>query len=382
MGICFHGSTKVHYRALKATGWCDAFYLEPDKMVGGLTGSINDLKKLNINYKKYDAALIFQDGLGTTQKYFAEQCARNGVTVYANQHGFNKSIRQIISKTPNIYSKYWNTTGKYFLDRLENVTDQKAIKSRWISVTSLVHDYLYRNYHWLENKNNGRALIIHEPDLSICEGDEHPHDSEAITDFVIKELKKAKIPADFKPHPNWKNFIGNTGGRLRKPQGVRFVDISVEEIVNYALVIGSRSSMLLEAAVMGVPTIAVSSTSSWEDDKYPPVEGGEGGLIPTCSNKNFQKGLRTHFGKKPKYNIKQLRYFCGKLGTGSEDYYQFIKKDLTHPEKILGKKIYGEWRKTLEEYRIKENLPIYKSKYIVGQILNKVKNITRKIILF
>lgn len=358
MGICFHGSTELHYRAMKATGWCDAFFLKPDPLVGGLTGSVADLRALKIDYNKYEAALIYQDGLGETQKYFVEQCVKHGVTVYANQHGFNKSIRQIIDGAPNIYSKYWNSTGKYFLDRFKEVTDEKPLSHRWISIGSLVHDYLYSNYRWDKNRHNGRALIIHEPDLRACEGDEHPHDSETITAFVIKELKKAKIPADFKPHPNWKNFIGNTGEPLRKPKGVNLVDIKVEDIVNYALVIGSRSSMLLEAAIMGVPALAVESTSTWEDDKYPPVEGGESGLIPTYSRKNFHKGLKKLFGKEHKYDLKQLRYYCGPVGKVKEKYYEFIKEDQRQPGRILGKKAYTEWIKNLEQFREVEFSPI------------------------
>lgn len=152
LGICFHGSTQLHYRAMAATTWCDAFYLQPNKLVGGLTGSISDLKKLGINYKKYDAALIYQDGLGPTQKYFLEQCWRNDITVYANQHGFNKSIYQIIENTPNIYSKYWNSMGQYFPDRLKEVTGEKPLNKRWISIGSLVHDYLFNNYRWKKKK--------------------------------------------------------------------------------------------------------------------------------------------------------------------------------------------------------------------------------------
>lgn len=358
LGICFHGSTKLHYHALKATGWCDAYFLEPDSLVGGLTGSIKELQQLGIDYKKYKAAVIFQDGLGPTQKYFVEQCVRHGITVYANQHGFNKSIRQIIDGAPNVYSKYWNSMGKYFLDRYREVMKQKPIAGRWISIGSLVHDYLFTNFQWKADNNNGRALIIHEPDLQICEGDPHPHDSETITEFVIGQIRKAGIPADFKPHPNWKNFIGNTGQPLKKPEGVNFVDINVEEIVNYALVIGSRSSMLLEAAVMGIPTLAVASTSSWDDDKYPPVEGGERGLIPTYTRKNFQKGLKSHFGKKHAYDQKQLRYFCGPYGKVKQRYYEFIKNDLQHPAKLLGKTNFEKWQATKSAFYEDDHSPV------------------------
>lgn len=364
LSVCFHGSTQLHYRAAKATGWCDAFYLKPSKLVGGVAGSIDGLKKLGINYNKYKAALIFQDGLGyipNAQKYFYEQCARHGITIYANQHGFNKSILQIVRKTPNIYSKYWNSMGPYFLERYGEVVHQDAIDRRWISVGSLVHDYLYRNFRW-QKKNNGKALIIHEPDLTEAEGDPHPHDSETITRFIIAQLNKAGIKADMKPHPNWKNFVGTFGKPLDKPKGVNIVNTKVEDIVNYALIIGSRSSMLLEAAVMGVPTLAVASTSSWDDDKYPPVESGETGLIPTYSRKNFQIGLTKHFNRIPKYKFKDLTYFCGPLGKTQKKYYDFIKADLEEPQKLLGAVLFDRWQYELNLYRSDENSLIKKVK--------------------
>jgi len=67
MGICFHGSTQLHYRALQATGWCDAFYLCPNDLVGGLPGSVGELKKLGISYRNYNAAIIYQEGLEPAQ---------------------------------------------------------------------------------------------------------------------------------------------------------------------------------------------------------------------------------------------------------------------------------------------------------------------------
>ena len=350
LAISFYGSTDLHIRAVESTGWCDAYYLRPDKLVGGIAGSIEELQNLNIDYGKYDAALIFQDSLVSVQKYFVEQCVQYGLTVYANQHGFNKSIHQIVEGAPNLYSKYWNCTGQYFLDRFRQVVGTEPLNRRWISIGSLVHDYLYKNYRWDKRNNNGKALIIHEPDLRDCEGDIHPHDSETITSFVISELHKAGIPADFKPHPNWKNFIGNSGKPLKKPRGVPVVDIKVEEIVNYAMVIGSRSSMLLEAAVMGIPTLAVESTSSWDDDKYPPVEEGERGLIPTYSRKNFKNGLAKHFNITHKYDLKKLQYYCGPFGHIALDYRNFIEKDLEEPDRVLGKTVYNDWKKGIGPY--------------------------------
>ncbi len=171
MAIGFYANTKAHLNALKATGWCDTYYLQPNKIISGLPGTVNELKKLNINFKQYDAALIYSEGTEPALRYFNEQCIKNNITVYANQHGFNKSILQIVSYTPNIYSKYWNCMGKYFLDRFKEVMGCDASTQRWIAIGSLLHDYLYKNYKWKQSDNNGKILIIHEPDLGISEGD-------------------------------------------------------------------------------------------------------------------------------------------------------------------------------------------------------------------
>ncbi|MFH0988277.1 MAG: hypothetical protein V1763_02805 [Parcubacteria group bacterium] len=351
MAIGFYGNTITHLNALKAAGWCDTYYLPPNKTVGGIPGTLEEIKALNIPFEKYDAALIFQEALSPAQIYFNEQCVEHGITIYANQHGFNKSILQIADHTPNIYSKYWNCMGQYFIDRFKDVTGREASTNRWVSLGSLMHDYLYKNFQWHGNKSNGRALIIHEPDLSACEGDPCPHDSEAMTRFIVDCLKKQGIAADMKPHPNWKNFIGNSGDPLDRPD-VPLVDIKVEEIVNYSLVIGSRSTMLLDAAAMGIPTIALVSDSSWQDDKYPPVE--KGGLIPTYDKASFADGLTAHFNKKPNYNQAELNYFVGDLGNVADKYRDFIEADLREPKKVLGD-YYDKWQEQLSGYRRREN---------------------------
>ncbi|MFH1727677.1 MAG: hypothetical protein ABIA04_04590 [Pseudomonadota bacterium] len=346
MAIGFFANSKTHLNALKATEWSDTFHLQPNEVVGGIPGSVTDLKNLKINFREYDAALIFHDSLDPAQRYFNEQCIKNDVVIYANQHGFNKSILQILDNSPNIYSKYWNCMGQYFLNRYKEVIGQDAITRRWISLGSFQHDYLYKNFKWNNTANNGKALIIHEPDLSICEGDPHPHDSERLTEFIIECLKDLGIKADMKPHPNWKHFIGNNGEALDKPEGVNLVDIDVEEIVNYSIVIGSRSSMLLDAVAMSIPTIALESKSTWKDDKYPPVEEG---LIPTFSKDKLLDGLKIHFDKKPVYNTNMRNYFLGPLGSVSENYYEFIKNDLTNPAKTLSKH-YVQWQGKLKTH--------------------------------
>lgn len=328
MAIGFYGNSKTQMNALKATGWCDTYFLKPNSVVGAVPGSVEELKKLNINFNKYDAALIFHDALSPAQQYFCDECIKHDVTIYANQHGFNKSILQISNHTPNIYSKYWNAMGYYFLDRFREVDGRDPIKLRWIHLGSILHDYLHKNFRWSEKNNNGRALVIHEPDLSICEGDPHPHNSEEITQRAITLMNRCGISVDLKPHPNWKNFIGSYGGQLKIPEGADIVDMEVEDIVNYALIVGSRSTMLLDAVAMGIPTLAVESSSAWKDDKYPPVEQGERGLIPTYSLDNFVKGLDCCFNQPPEYDDLIINYFLGPLGHVSENYYKFIKEDL------------------------------------------------------
>lgn len=352
MAIGFFGNTKTQLNAMDATGWCDTYYPKPNDKIGGISCSLEEIQALNIPFKKYDAALIFHESTSSpSQRYFLDECHNHGITIYANQHGFNKSILQIID-TPNIYSKYWNCMGKYFLNRFEQVTGRSWLSQRWISIGSLMHDYLYKNYKWSAN-NNGKVLLIHEPDLTACEGDPHSHKSEQITRELIKALKQYGLKVDMKLHPNWKYFIGNDGSKLDKPEGVKFVDIPVEEIVDYKLVVGSRSTMLLDAAAMNIPTMAIVSKSNWEDDKYPPVEEGENGLIPTYKLINIERGLDKCFGRVPKYDIEKLQYYVGGLGTVAERYYQFIKDDLKNPQKLLGQ-YYSGWQKQLDEYTQKE----------------------------
>jgi hypothetical protein len=218
--------------------------------------------------------------------------------------------------------------GKYFLDRFEEIMAKNPVSQRWINIGSITHDYLYKNFKWNCHANNGKALIIHEPNLKDCEGDPFPHESEDITDYAISSIISSGIKVDMKPHPNWKNFIGNDGAKLKKPDNVNIVDISVEEIVNYSLIVGSRSTMLLDAVAMGIPTLAIESISGWQDDNYPPVQHGLQGLVPTCPLKDFSKGLADFFNREPNYDIALRNYFLGPLGQVSENYYNFIQFDL------------------------------------------------------
>ena len=334
MAVGFISNTINHINAIDDVSWCDTYFIEPDEKVCANIGSIEKLEELNIPYANYDAAIIFSDGLAPALKYFNDKCIDNNITIYANQHGFNKSILQIECGTPNDYSKYWNCMGRYFLDRYEEVLDSPAKSRRWISIGSLMHDYLYKNFKWDENRNNGKALIIHEPDLQKCEGDKYPHDSEIITKYFIENFRDLGIIADLKPHPNWKNFIGNSGEALERPEGVNVRDIKLEEIKNYALIAGSRSTMLLDAASMGIPTIALESSSNWPDDKYPPVE--KGGLIPVYNKTNLENGIKERFNVKPKYNETERNYYLGPLGMVADYYYDFICEDLSNPAKFLG----------------------------------------------
>lgn len=384
MAIGFYGNSPTHLRALEASGWCDTFYLQPNKLVAGIPGTISEFKKLSIDFSKYDAALIFSDALTPVQQYFCEQCIENNITIYANQHGFNKSILQIAGTTPNIYSKYWNVMGNYFLDRFKEVQGEDALSQRWICVGSLMHDYLFKNYKWNPNGNNGKALIIHEPDLWICEGDKHPHNSEQITQHAILRMNQYGIEVDMKPHPNWKNFVGNSGRVLQKPIGANLVDIRVEDVVNYALVVGSRSTLLLDAVAMGVPTLAIESFSDWQDDKYPPVEEG---LVPTFSQNAFVEGLQNCFNREPRYDSKFRDYFLGSLGSVSENYINFIKNDLDNPLNLLKRSTYTNWKIELKEYQAtqKKFLSIMRRVFIFFRgclsftkirLLVKSKNIT------
>lgn len=369
VAIGFFNNIKNHLKSLDATSWCDTYFLAPDSTVGGIAGSIKNLEELNIPFNNYDAALIFAEGSAPALKYFNDKCLKNKITIYANQHGFNKSILQIERGTPNDYSKYWNCMGRYFLDRYEEIMNFPAKSRRWISIGSLMHDYLYKNFKWDENRNNGKALIIHEPDLQKCEGDKYPHDSEISTKYFIENFRDLGIIADLKPHPNWKNFIGNSGEALERPEGVNIRNIKLEEINNYALIAGSRSTMLLDAASMGIPTIALESSSNWPDDKYPPVE--KGGLIPVYNKTNLKNGIKERFNVKPKYNETERNYYLGPLGTVAENYYDFICEDLSNPAKFLGD-YYQGWDNGIQKIKNQngnENLIKRVGKMVLNHLL-------------
>lgn len=344
----FYAIASTRINALKALEWCDVFFLPPNKLIGGIPGSIDELKQLGIDFKNYDAALIFHDGLSRTQEYFHRQCIKHGMAIYANQHGFNKSILQIVDFTPNTYSKYWNALGKYWLDRFKQVMKSEPISSRWISIGSLTHDYLYKNFRWDKQKTNGKVLLIHEPDTAQCEGDKLPHRPDEFSEFIINHLRKLNVEFDMKVHPNWANFIGNTGIKLWKPDNVNFVNIGIENIRNYSLVLGMRSSVLLDAAAMNVPTLALKMDSPAADDHFGPTEVG---LIPMCEKESFDKSLSEYRGKTPSYDTEKLEYFVGPLGRISEDYYNFIREDLANSLKRLGKHYYN-WQSQLNRVKI------------------------------
>ena len=360
IAIGFFANSKTQLNALKDVDWCDTYFVPTDQKRLGIPGTVDGVKKLNINFGSYNAAITWGDGLSPAQKYFYEQCFENEIPVISNQHGFNKSIFQIVKNSPNPYCKYWNSMGMYMLDRFKDVVGKEAISRRWISEGSLLHDYLHNKYKWRKDTNNGKAMVIHEPDLKMCEGDPHPHASDSAMDLIIKTLNDCGIDADLKVHPNWKNFIGNAGELLRRPQKINIVDIDVEKVVDYALVIGSRSSLLLDAVAMGVPTVALKSKSSWKDDKYAPTEEG---LIPVYSTIDLKEGIIEHFNNEPSYDVILRDYYLGPLGKVRDNYRRFILYDLENPRGTLGT-YFNEWQRELKMYGT-----------LHGRIIRKLKNI-------
>ena len=43
LSIGFYRNSRAHLNALKKTGWCDTFYVEPNNKIGGIPGDIYDL---------------------------------------------------------------------------------------------------------------------------------------------------------------------------------------------------------------------------------------------------------------------------------------------------------------------------------------------------
>lgn len=353
--VGFYNNIKPALNALQSLAWCDTFYCDQKQGdPGGMPGTVENLLKLNIDYKKYNACLTFNDSMFDSLYILLEKCRKNHITIYGNEHGYDKSVLQIKGYTPNPYAKYWNAMGQYWLDRFRKCTGQDPLSRRWISIGSLRNDYLYKNFRWDKNRTNGKILVLHEPDTDLCERDTIPLKPSTTTERVIEILKQLRIDFDFKLHPSWINFVGNyiffavperkhlhSSAQLWRPKDCNMVDIDLPEMRNYCLIIGCYSSALLDAVSMNIPVINISFN-------YPTKMGshwgpGETGLFPRYDVNQLKEVIFKHLGKEIEYDFEKVKYFLGPLGRVSENYHNFIKEDLANPKKYLGI-YYRKWR--------------------------------------
>lgn len=273
-------------------------------------------------------------------EYFFKKCTENDIPIYGNQHGVNKSIIQILF-IPNKYCKLWLTEGKWMIDRYKEVLGIPAIENRWYTLGSPSHYHTYKSFKWNIKKANKRVLIIHEPDLRSAEGDRYPHNSEYIIDEIIRNCKILSIQCELKVHPNWKGSIGNDGLPI-KQFDCPYVDLNQNEITNYSLVIGSRSSLLYESYLMGIPTLSIQSSSKWKDDKISFLELG---IINSIPINKIEKGILDNINKPKKIDLNKIKLLSGDFSSDIvREYIDFIKEDC-NKNTTLPSHIYKKYKK-------------------------------------
>jgi hypothetical protein len=333
--VVFYRNALHIAEALKHFGWCDVFYCENTNEVNpeGTMGGISGLNRLNIDYSKYNVCLSFNDTMLPTptsglKEHFL-RCVENGLPVIGNQHGYDKSVIDLLRYVPNQFTYQWNAQGQYCLDRLDMLQPSKTTERvssllRWISLGSLKNDYLYRTTRWAPDKTNGKILLLHEPDTDECEQDPNPLKPSSATKEVVECLLKSGIDFDFKLHPSWPKFIGNEGDLLWKPpEEVRLVDCGLRDMANYEAVVGCYSTTLLDAASMGIPVINV-------EFDYPSQNGahwgpGEMKLFPRVPARDVVDLFRGFKGKEMRYDYELLKYFLGPLGYVNENYQEYLR---------------------------------------------------------
>lgn len=359
--VGFYRNTIHALNALQSLDWCDTFYCnQKEGDPGGMPGTVENLLKLNIDYEKYNVCLTYNDTWFDALQVLLEQCRKKHIMIYANQHGYDKSVLKISEYIPNTYAKYWNAMGQYWLDRFKICTGKNPLSRRWISIGSLKDDYLHKDFRWDKNKTNGKVLVLHEPDTDLCESDTIPLKPSTTTERVVEVLKELKIDFDFKLHPSWSNFVGNyqgedncQGRELWRPKDCNMLEIDLPEMRNYCLVIGCYSTTLLNAVSMNIPVINISFNYPTEmGSRWGP---GEMRLFPQHDVTQLKEVIFKYLGKEMKYNFEKIKYFLGPLGQVSENYYNFIKKDLDNPRKYLG--AYDlSWQKEWINFSVRRSL--------------------------
>lgn len=352
LAISFYGSTKHQLIPYKNLEFVDTVAFETNKLNAGIPGTIEEFEKLNIDYNKYFAVITWGDSLFPVIEYFFKKCITNKITIYGNQHGVNKSIIQILFSSPNLFCKYWNAEGTWMLNRFSKVLKTDPICRRWISIGSTYHEYLYNKYLWDSKRANNKILVIHEPNLKHAEGDKFPHDSEMIINEIIRLGKKLGFEIDLKVHPNWKGRLGNNGEEIAR-FNCNYVDIQFADVLKYSLVVGSRSSLLYESYLTGIPVFAVESFSEWPDDC---ISFFDLKLISVYPIIKIEEGILTNINKPGKRNFELIEKLSGPIRNGVlNKYLDFIVSDNENPDKIFGTKIYNKYLTKIKESDKKNN---------------------------
>jgi hypothetical protein len=325
------GNTKIDIDASSSLPWCDGLYLKP---IAGARKKMpkEELETLDIDFKQYRAVLIWHQVIQEPLLTFLKKLVKinPAALIIGNSHGYNKSISELFDlyglSMPHYFTNYYSMWGPYFTNRYEEIYRSKAQKKNILSLGSLRHDYLFKNFRWDKNKTNGKLLLIHEPETAESWNDPSPIGDNRLSESIIAELDKAKIPFDYKVHPNWPDFISNADAPMwRPPANVDIVNISIEEMLEYEAVVASWSSVQFDAMAMGIPIINI-------DYDYPAInhsEWGPGklGLLKPIKPEQIKRVFeKSQYLQPPDREL--LNYFLGDLGKVGDHYYEFIKSKL------------------------------------------------------
>ncbi len=326
------GNSKIDIDASANNDWCTGLFFRPRKESDRLV-SDGGVEIGDIDFKNYDALLVWHQALPEPLLSIVKQAIKMNpsILVIGNSHGYNKSIPELYQyyklKVPQLYMDYYSMWGPYFTRRYREVFGVDAGKRNILSLGSLRHDYLYRHFKWDKNRTNGRVLVIHEPVSAEGWNDPSPEaiGDNRVSDSIIEALERENIPFDFKVHPNWPDFISSPGKKMwAPPQGVRVVNISITDMLQYEAIIASWSSIQFEALSMRIPVINIEYTyptvnqSEWGPGKYGLLNPIKPGRIPEILSK------RNTASQPPDMDL--LKIFLGDLGQVHETYYRFIQE--------------------------------------------------------
>jgi len=357
LSIGAFGNAEIDVEASSSYKWCDGLYLRPHRGARELM-SEEEVDSLEIDLGKYSAILLWRQGLDKPTIALLNRIfeVNLSILIIGNPHGYNKSISEQIYlygiKVPQLYMDYYNLWGPYFINRYNAFYKKDPHKQHLLSLGSLRHDYLYKNFRWDKNRTNGKVLVIHEPVSSECWNDPSPIGDNRVSESIIENLEKNGIPFDFKVHPNWPVFTSNSGKQMWHPSSnVNVVNIPIPEMLNYEAVIASWSSIQFEALAMGIPVINIK----YDYPKVNNSEWGPGklGLLKAINPEKIPDYLDNIRKKVANIDMNLLEYFLGDLGQIDDTYYRFIQKQTTQSAKfkrLLRRKDYNIREKHLMSY--------------------------------